>query len=104
MTEREIAEIDDPEAASLSRRERLALAFAETLIALPTAMTDERFAELRREFDDGEIVEMSYFVGFYNLLHRFNAVIDLDPKAGDEIVVERLADFQLAPDDDDGAR
>ena len=49
MTEREIAEIDDPEAASLSRRERLALAFAETLIALPTAMTDERFAELAED-------------------------------------------------------
>jgi len=87
----------------------MALEFAETLILLPTAMTDERFAALRREFSDGEIVEMSFFVGYYNLLHRFNAVIDLDPKAGDELVVQHLRDFQLAEEptkdgSDDGER
>ena len=66
-------------------------------------MTDERFADLRGEFSDGEIVEMSFFVGFYNLLHRFNAVIDLDPKAGDELVVQHLADFQMIDDAEPGA-
>jgi len=66
------------------------------VIVAPTAMTDERFAALREHFSEGEIVEMSFFVGFYNLLHRFNAVIDLDPKQGHEIVVESLSEFQLA--------
>ena len=102
MTEREIAQIDDPNAPNLSERERCALAFCETLILLPTAMTDERFASVREHFSEGEIVEMSFFVGFYNLLHRFNAVIDLDPKNGDEIVVESLSGFQLASDDREG--
>ena len=59
-------------------------------------MTDERFAELRQHFDEGEIVEMSFFVGFYNLLHRFNAVIDLDPRAGHELIQQSLSGFQLA--------
>ena len=95
MTEREIAEIDDPNAPSLSDRERRALAFAEALVLLPSGMTDEDFAGVREYFSEGEIVEMSFFVGFYNLLHRFNAVIDLDPKNGAEIVVESLSDFQL---------
>ena len=79
-------------------RERSALAFAETLIVAPTSMTDETFDALRQEFSEGEIVELSFFVGFYNLLHRFNAIIDLDPKAGHEIVFESLAGFQLAED------
>ncbi len=61
-------------------------------------MTDESFEALREEFSEGEIVELSFFVGFYNLLHRFNAVIDLDPKAGHEIVFESLGGFQLAAD------
>ena len=82
----------------MTARERLALAFAETLIVAPTAMTDEAFDDLRQEFSEGEIVELSFFIGFYNLLHRFNAVIDLDPKAGHEIVFESLADLQLAED------
>ena len=73
------------------------MGFAEALIRLPSGMTDDGFAEVRQHFSEGEIVEMSFFVGFYNLLHRFNAVIDLDPKQGEEIVVERLSGFQLAP-------
>jgi hypothetical protein len=63
-------------------------------------MTDERFAALREDFSEGDIVEMSFFVGFYNLLHRFNAVIDLDPRAGDELVVQSLGAFQLAEPSD----
>ncbi len=80
----------------MTARERQALAFAETLIIAPTAMTDEDFDALREVFSEGEIVELSFFVGFYNLLHRFNSVIDLDPKAGHDIIVESLAGFQLA--------
>ncbi len=82
----------------MSPRERRALAFAETLIVAPAAMTDEAFDALREEFSEGEVVELSFFIGFYNLLHRFNAVIDLDPKAGHEIVFESLGGFQLAAD------
>ena len=98
MTEQDIAEIDDPDAPSLSDRERCGLAFAESLILLPSGVTDEGFAAVREHFSEGEIVEMSFFVGFYNLLHRFNAVIDLDPKKGEEIVIESLSAFQLASD------
>ena len=74
--------------------------FAEAYVLLPTGMTDEDFAEVRQHFSEGEIVEMSFFVGFYNLLHRFNAIIDLDPKDGDQLVVESLSGFQLAPGPD----
>ena len=49
-------------------------------------------AEIREVFSEGEIVEPSFFVGLYNMLHLFNAVIDLDPKDGHEIVFESLAD------------
>ena len=94
--EHEISEIDNPNAESLSSRERLALSFTETLLIAPTGMTDEGFAEMREEFSEGEIVELSFFAGFYNMLHRFNSIIDLDPQAGGELVEHRLSDFQMS--------
>lgn len=69
------------------------------MIVTPTAMTDDRFAVLQGHFSEGEIVEICFLAGFYNLLHRFNAVIDLSPIAGDDLVVQHLADFQLKADD-----
>lgn len=77
-------------------RERVALQFAEKLITDPSSVSDAAFEELKRHFSEGEIVELCFFVGFYNLLHRFNAAIDLEPIAGEAIVVRHLADFQLA--------
>ena len=81
----------------------MALDYAEALIAAPSAISDERFAALREHFDEGEVVELSFFVGFYNLLHRFNSAIDLDPRAGEELVTQSLAAFQLAGGDGEPA-
>ena len=49
-------------------------------------------AKIRGVLGEREIAELSFFVGSHNLLHCFNAVIDLDPKDGHEIVFESLAD------------
>jgi alkylhydroperoxidase family enzyme len=81
---------------NISARERLALSFTETLLIAPSSMTDEGFAEMREEFSEGEIVELSFFAGFYNMLHRFNSIIDLDPQAGGDLVEHRLSDFQMS--------
>jgi alkylhydroperoxidase family enzyme len=94
--EQEISEIDDLSSKNISARERLALSFTETLLIAPSSMTDEGFAEMREEFSEGEIVELSFFAGFYNMLHRFNSIIDLDPQAGSDLVEHRLSDFQMS--------
>ena len=65
----------------------LALLFAELYITSPDSITDELFDELKRYFSEEQIVELMFFVGTYNMLHRFNAAIDIEPRDGDNLVV-----------------
>jgi hypothetical protein len=51
---------------------------------------------MRRWFSDAEIVEFCFFTLTYNTAQRFNTAIDLDPKAGEELVVQHLRGNKLA--------
>jgi len=55
-----------------SPRERVALDFALAAAAQPNAVTDEQFAELRRHWSDGEIVELLGVVAMFGFLNRWN--------------------------------
>ena len=55
-----------------SARERVALDFALAAAAQPNAVTDEQFAELRRHWSDGEIVELLGVVAMFGFLNRWN--------------------------------
>ena len=55
-----------------SVRERVALDFALAAAAQPNAVTDEQFAELRRHWSDGEIVELLGVVAMFGFLNRWN--------------------------------
>ena len=73
VNERKIAEIWDFERSSLySDAERVALRFARDASVVPNAVTPEHFAELRRHWDDGEIVEILAVVGLFGFLNRWN--------------------------------
>ena len=52
--------------------ERAALRFARDASVVPNAVTPEHFAELRRHWDDGEIVEILAVVGLFGFLNRWN--------------------------------
>ena len=93
-----MAQIAAAKASELPERERVALDYAEYLIASPQSISDERFDGLRVFFSEAEVVELSFFVLFYNMLHRFNTAIDLGPPDGDNIVVRHLRDFQMQRD------
>jgi alkylhydroperoxidase family enzyme len=62
--------------------ERAALAYAEAM-TLATAVPDGVFADVRRHFDDREIVELSVLIGTYIMHNRvMNALaIDLEPES-----------------------
>jgi len=62
-------------------RERAALAYAEAM-TLSTAVPDDVFAEVRRYFDDREIVELSVLIGTYIMHNRVMKAlaIDLEPE------------------------
>ena len=90
LTEETIAQAKAPERSSLGEREKLALLFAELYITSPGSVTQELIDALKEHFTDGQIVEMQFFVGTYQILHKFNAAMDLE--STDEIVVSTLAD------------
>ena len=58
-------------------RERAALAYADTMtrdIAVPDAV----FAEVKRHFDDRQIVELTVLIGTYNMNARVLRALELD--------------------------
>jgi uncharacterized peroxidase-related enzyme len=55
-----------------SDKERTALEFALAAAAQPNAVTDASFAELRRHWSDGEIVELLGVVAMFGFLNRWN--------------------------------
>jgi alkylhydroperoxidase family enzyme len=87
LTEEDIGHLSNPSGSTLSDCEQTALLFAELIITSPSGITDALFDEMRRWFSDSEIVEFCFFVLTYNTAQRFNAAIDLDPEAGEDIVV-----------------
>jgi len=73
VDEEKIAEIWDFERSErYSEAERAALRFARDASVVPNAVTPEHFDELRRHWDDGEIVEILAVVGLFGFLNRWN--------------------------------
>jgi alkylhydroperoxidase family enzyme len=64
------------------RRERAALGYAEAM-TLSTSVSDEVFADVRRHFDDREIVDLSVLIGTYIMHNRVMKAlaIDLEPES-----------------------
>jgi len=52
--------------------ERTALRFAKAAGQVPNAVTDDDFTELRRHFDEDQILEMVAVVAFLGFLNRWN--------------------------------
>ncbi len=78
LTEDKIAEIDNYEVSdTLTRREKLALKFAEKMGIDHRAVDDDFFALLKQQFSDAEIAEMaiviSVCIGWGRLLSVFKA-------------------------------
>lgn len=73
VPEEKIAAIWDFDRSSLySERERAALRFARDASVVPNEVTAGHFEELRRYWDDGEIVEMLAVIGLFGFLNRWN--------------------------------
>jgi uncharacterized peroxidase-related enzyme len=73
VPEDKIAEIWNFEASEVyDDAERAALRFARDASVVPNSVTPEHFEELRRHWDEGEIVEILSVVGLFGFLNRWN--------------------------------
>jgi alkylhydroperoxidase family enzyme len=57
--------------------ERRVMAYAEAMTTTPPSVTDEMVADLRRELDDAELVELTMMVAVENERSRFNSALGL---------------------------
>ena len=68
-----------PNRSDFTPAERAALRLAETVTRDAHQVTDDQFAELRRFYSEGEIVELLCAVGLFNYFNRFNNALKMEP-------------------------
>ncbi len=62
---------------SLTQREHLAVKLAEAITETPGEVSDELYQEVRLEFSQEELVELTSAFAWKNYLARFNRVYDI---------------------------
>jgi alkylhydroperoxidase family enzyme len=78
-TETELRALEQGDLSVFSPRERAALEFAEKLTSDSNHVPDGLFAELRRHFEEAEIVEVAAVAGLFNYFNRFNNALQMEP-------------------------
>ena len=82
-----------------SRQERLAIAYADAMTTSPVSVTDEQVAELRAEFGDNGVIELTYQISLENMRARFNSALDITDQgftSGDACAVPVPADREVS--------
>lgn len=94
-----LKQIDDYRTSdAYSRQERLAIAYADAMSTTPVSVTDEQVAELRREFGDKGVVELTYQIGLENMRARTYSALDIRDQgftSGDACLIPVPADVAV---------
>jgi alkylhydroperoxidase family enzyme len=59
--------------------EKAALRLAERMTVDSHTIDDDLWAELRRHYDEGEIIELAAAIGLFNYFNRFNDALRMEP-------------------------
>jgi len=70
---------DSAESDQFTDREKVAIHLAEVMTSDPHGYSDAEFAELRRHFSEGEVVELMAAIGLFNYFNRFNDLLQMEP-------------------------
>ena len=78
MTEAQVGCLLDSGDAEFSPAERAALAFAGELTKTPEGVSEAAFAELRKHWNERQIVEITAVACLFNSFNRFNNALGVD--------------------------
>ena len=93
LDEQTIRDLDLPEERQrFSRREKLAIRFAEKMALEHRSIDDGFVAELRAEFSDAEIVELGMMIGQYIGFGRLLVALGIDREAAEPYLAGRDAE------------
>lgn len=65
--------------ADFTAAEKAALRLAEHMTRDAHQVDDELWAELRRHFNEGEVIELAAAIGLFNYFNRFNDALRMEP-------------------------
>lgn len=60
-------------------REKSALRLAEIMTRNPQSFDDQHWTNLRKHFDEGEVIELVAAIGLFNYFNRVNDVLKMEP-------------------------
>ena len=81
-----------------TRQERLAITYADAMTASPVTVTDEQVAELRAEFGERGVIELTYQIALETMRARFNSALEITDQgftSGDACAVPVPADREV---------
>ncbi len=62
-----------------SEKEKVALRFAERMTTASNAVDETLWSDLRKHYDEGEVVELGATIGLFNYFNRFNNALQMEP-------------------------
>jgi alkylhydroperoxidase family enzyme len=65
--------------SDFTEAEKAALDLSERVTRDPHEVDDDFWAELRRHYDEGEIIELLAAIGLFNYFNRFNDALRMEP-------------------------
>ena len=65
--------------SDFSDAEKTALELAERVTRDPHNVDNDFWAELRKHYDEGEIIELLAAIGLFNYFNRFNDALRMEP-------------------------
>ena len=65
--------------SDFTEAEKAAIELAERATRDPHQVDDDFWTELRRHYDEGEIIELLAAIGLFNYFNRFNDALRMEP-------------------------
>ena len=65
--------------SDFAEREKVSLRLAERMTQNSNGVDEALWADLRRHFDEGEVVELAAAMGLFNYFNRFNNALEMEP-------------------------
>jgi alkylhydroperoxidase family enzyme len=78
VTEAQVSCLLDSGNADFTPAERAAIAFGEELTRSPKGVPEEIFAELRKHWNERQVVEITAVACMFNSFNRFNNALGVD--------------------------
>ena len=86
------------ESPLLNEREKAAILWAEHMTKNTARSREDIFETVKKSFNDSEIVELSFIIGYFNFRNRFNDSlgIELEPMSGEKKLKQKSVKADMA--------